>query len=79
MEIDEIKHQIQEFFKRGTSYPNPPLVKASIVLVQKKDMTWWLCIDYRELNKIIVRNRYPIHRIDDLLDQLKGEKFFRQY
>ena len=46
------------------------------MLVQKKDGTWRLCIDYRALNKIIVRNRYPIPRIDDLLDQLKGEKYF---
>jgi len=46
------------------------------VLVQKKDGTWRLCIDYQALNKITVCNRYPITRIDDLLDQLKGEKYF---
>jgi hypothetical protein len=46
------------------------------VLVQKKDGTWRLCIDYRALNKITVRNRYPIPWIDDLLDQLKGGKYF---
>jgi len=46
------------------------------VLVQKKDGTWRLCINYRALNKIIVRNKYLIPRIDDLLDQLKGEKYF---
>jgi hypothetical protein len=46
------------------------------VLVQKKDGTWRLCIDYQALNKIIVRNRYPIPWIDDLLDQLKGAKYF---
>jgi hypothetical protein len=46
------------------------------VLVQKKDGTWGLCIDYRALNKIIVRNRYPIPLIDDLLDQLKVAKYF---
>ena len=46
------------------------------MLVQKKDGMWRLCIDYRALNKIIVWNRYPIPQIDDLLDQLKGEKYF---
>jgi hypothetical protein len=44
--------------------------------VQKKYETWKIYIDYKELNKITVRNQYPIPRIDDLLDQLKGEKFF---
>jgi hypothetical protein len=46
------------------------------MLVQKKDGTWRICIDYLALNKIIVRNRYPIPRIDDLLDQLMGAKYF---
>ena len=46
------------------------------MLVQKKDGTWRLCIDYRTLNNINVRNRYLIKWIDDLLDQLKGEKYF---
>jgi hypothetical protein len=44
--------------------------------VQKKDGTWRLYIDYRALNKITVRNRYPIPWIDDLMDQLKLEKYF---
>jgi hypothetical protein len=46
------------------------------MLVQKKDGTWQLYIDYRALNKIRVRNRYPIPQIDDLLDQLTGAKYF---
>jgi hypothetical protein len=46
------------------------------MLVQKKYGTWRLCIDYRALNKITVRNRYPIPQIDDLLDQFTGEKYF---
>ena len=46
------------------------------MLVQNKDGNWRLCIDYRALNKITVRNRYPNPRIDDLLDQLKGVKYF---
>jgi hypothetical protein len=48
------------------------------VLVQKKDEIWRLCIDYITLNKIIVQNQYPIPRIDDLLDQLKGENLFNK-
>ena len=47
-------------------------------MVQKKDGTWRLCIDYRALNKITVRNRYPIPWIDDLLGQLKVEKYFSE-
>jgi hypothetical protein len=46
------------------------------MLVQKKDGTWRLYIDYRALNKITVRNQYLIPRIDDLLDQLMGAKYF---
>ena len=46
------------------------------MLVQKKDGTWRLCIDYRALNKITVRNRYSIPQIDDVLDQLTGAKYF---
>ena len=49
------------------------------MLVQRKDGTWRLRIDYRALNKITVRNRYPIPWIDDLLDQLKGEKYFSKF
>jgi hypothetical protein len=48
------------------------------VLVQKKDETWKVCIDYITLKKIIVRNWYPIPLIDDLLDQLKGANFFNK-
>jgi hypothetical protein len=46
------------------------------MLVQKKDGTWRLCNDSRELNKITIQNRYPIPWIDDLLDQLKETKYF---
>ena len=49
------------------------------MLVQKKDGTWRLCIDYQALNKITVQNRYLIPRIDDLLDQLKGVKYFSKF
>jgi hypothetical protein len=76
MENDEIRHKIQELLQKGHIIPISSPCGSLIVLVKNKDETWQLCIDYRALNKIIVRNRYPIHRIDDLLDQLKGEMFF---
>ena len=46
------------------------------MLVKKKDGTLHLCIDYRQLNKVTVKNRYPLPRIDDLFDQLKGARVF---
>ena len=76
MENDEIKHQIQDMLQKGNIQPIFSPYESPNVLVQKKDGTWRLCIDYRELNKITVTNQYPIPKIDDLLDQLKGAKFF---
>ncbi|GJY65810.1 putative reverse transcriptase domain-containing protein [Tanacetum coccineum] len=51
-------------------------VFAPVLFVKKKDGSMRLCIDYRELNKITIRNRYPLPRIDDLFDQLQGAKHF---
>jgi hypothetical protein len=50
--------------------------ESPIFLVQKKDETWRICIDYRSLKNITIKNRYPIPQIDYLLDQLKGTKCF---
>ena len=49
---------------------------APELLVKKKDGTLWLCIDYRQLNKMIVKNKYLLPKIDDLFDQLKGASLF---
>ena len=76
MENDEIRCQIQELIQKGHIRPSSSPCGSPILLVQKKGGTWRLCVDYKELNKITVRNQYPIPRIDDLLDQLKGETFF---
>ena len=76
MENEKIKGQIRELLQNGNIRPNSSPYGSLNILVQKKDGTWRLCIDYRSLNKIIVRNGYPIPRIDDLLDQLKGESLF---
>ena len=76
MENEEIKRQIQELLQKGHIRPSSSPYGSPIVLVQKKDGTWRLCIDYRALNKITVWNRYPIPQINDLLDQLKDAKYF---
>ena len=47
-----------------------------MLFVKKKDDTWRLCIDYRQLNKVTIRNKYPLPRIDDRFDQLQGAKVF---
>ena len=76
LENEKIKRQIQELLQKVHIRPSSSPCGSPIVLVQKKDGTWRLCINYWALNKITVRNRYPIPRIDDLLDQLKGAKYF---
>jgi putative transposase len=76
MENEEIKCQIQELILKGHIRPNSSPCGSPIVLVEKKDRTCRLCIDKKSLNKITVKNRYPIHHIDDLLNQIKGDKFF---
>jgi hypothetical protein len=76
MENDKIGHQIQEILQKDHIKPISSPCGSPIVLVHKKDGTWRLCIDYRALNKITIRNHYPIPRIDDLLDQLKGSNYF---
>ena len=68
LENDEIKRKIQELLQKGHIWPSSFPCGSLIMLVQKKDGTWRLCIDYRALNKITVGNRYPIPQIDDLLD-----------
>jgi hypothetical protein len=76
MENAKIKKQIQELLDKGVIVPSSSPCGSPIVLVPKKDGTWHMCVDFRSLNKITVKNRYPLPRIDDLLDQLKDAKYF---
>lgn len=72
----EIKKRAQELLDKGVIHPSNSPCGSLIVLVPKKDGTCCMCVDYQALNKIIIKNRYPLLRIDDLLDQLKNAKYF---
>ena len=71
-----LKTQLQELVDRGFIRPSISPWGAPVLFVKKKDDTWRLCIDYRQLNKVAIRNKYPLPRIDDLFDQLQGAKVF---
>nr|GEX81591.1 retrovirus-related Pol polyprotein from transposon 17.6 [Tanacetum cinerariifolium] len=76
VELKELKDQLQELLERGFIRPSVSPWGAPVLFVKKKDGSMRLCIDYRELNKITIRNRYPLPRIDDLFDQLQGAMHF---
>ena len=76
LENVEIKKHVQEFLEKGFIRPSTSPCGSPIILVRKKDGSWRMCIDYRALNKITIKNRYPLPRIDDLLDQLKEAVYF---
>ena len=76
MELKELKLQLQELLEKEFIRLSVSLWGAPVVFVKKKDGTLWLCIDYRQLNKLTAKNKYPLPRIDDLFDQLKGASIF---
>ena len=76
MELKELKLQLQELLEKGFIQPSVSPWGAPMLFVKKKDGTLQLCIDYRQLNKLIVKNKYLLPRIDDLFNQLKGASIF---
>jgi hypothetical protein len=76
MENVEIKKQIQDLIDKGVIMPRTFPCKSPIFLVPKKYGTWCMCVNFRSLNKITVKNSYPLPRIDDFLYQLKDDKYF---
>jgi hypothetical protein len=72
----ELKLQLKSMMDKGYIRPNVSPWGALVLFVKKKDGTLRLCIDYRQLNKVTIKNKYPLPRIDDLFDQLGGASIF---
>ena len=74
--LDELKTQLRELTDKGYIQPSVSPFGAPVLFVPKKDGGVRMCVDYRALNRVTVHNRYPLPRIEDLLDRLQGAKFF---
>ncbi|GKB92721.1 putative reverse transcriptase domain-containing protein [Tanacetum coccineum] len=75
-EMKELSEQLKELSDKGLLRPSSSPWGAPVLFVKKKDGSFRMCIDYRELNKLTVKNRYPLPRIDDLFDQLQGSSVY---
>nr|GFA90209.1 putative reverse transcriptase domain-containing protein [Tanacetum cinerariifolium] len=75
-EMKELSDQLQELFDKGFIRPISSPWEALVLFFKKKDGSFWMCIDYRELSKLTVKNHYPLPRIDDLFDQLQGSSVY---
>ncbi|GJU83634.1 putative reverse transcriptase domain-containing protein [Tanacetum coccineum] len=75
-ELKELSDQLKELSEKGFIRPSSSPWGAPVLFVKKKDGSFRMCIDYRELNKLTVKNRYPLPRIDDLFDQLQGSSVY---
>jgi hypothetical protein len=69
-ELKELKEQLQELLGKGFIHPSISLWGAPVLFVKKKDGPMRMCIHYRKLNRVTIKNRYPLPKIDVLLDQL---------
>jgi hypothetical protein len=75
-ELVELKKQIAELQSKGFIHPSSSPWGAPVLFVEKKDGTQWMCVDYQSLNEVTMKNKYPLPRIEDLFDQMKGASVF---
>ncbi|KAJ9544983.1 LOW QUALITY PROTEIN: hypothetical protein OSB04_024690 [Centaurea solstitialis] len=75
-EMKEMRNQLKELLDKGFIQPSTSPWGAPVLFVKKKDGSFRMCIDYRELNKVTIKNKYPLPRINDLFDQLQGASYF---
>nr|GFC25516.1 putative reverse transcriptase domain-containing protein [Tanacetum cinerariifolium] len=75
-EMKELAKQLQDLSEEGFIHPSSSPWGVLVLFVKKKDRSFHMCINYREFNKLTVKNRYPLPRIDDLFDQLQGSSVY---
>jgi hypothetical protein len=75
-ELVELKKQIAELQSKGFIHPSSPPWEARVLFVEKKDGTQRMCVDYRSLNEVTIKNKYLLPTIEDLFDQMKGASIF---
>ena len=76
VELQELRVQLQELLDKGFIRPSTSPWGTSILFARKKDKTLRLCIDYMQLIRVMIKNRNPLPRIDDLFDQLRGARVY---
>jgi hypothetical protein len=75
-ELEELKKQLKELQEKGFICPSSSQWGAPVIFVDKKDGSQRMCVDYCSLNEVTIKNKYPLPRIDDLFDQLRGAYVF---
>jgi hypothetical protein len=75
-ELVELKKQIVKLQPKGFFCPSSSPLGAPMMFMEKKDGTQWMCMDYWSLNEVAIKDKYPLPRIEDLFDQMKGASVF---
>ena len=75
-ELVELKKQLDDMLRKGLIQPSASPWRSPVLFVDKKDGTIRLCTDYRKLNDVTIKNKYPLPKIEDLFDQLTGARVF---